>query len=211
MLITKSESCFLFDDKGNRYIDLVMGSGTHLLGHGFFVDEANELVSNGTLYVESSIHEVELTDKLQSIFGTDKSVKYCSTGTEATMRAIRAARAYTGKTKILMFSGSWHGGNESLWEEDWGSDRHFMSKCVSVKPLSDGILDSEIILVPYNDLSVFEMIKALQSDLAGVIIEPIQGSNPREDMGDFLRTLREVVKDVPLIFDEIITGFRVGM
>jgi glutamate-1-semialdehyde 2,1-aminomutase len=201
----------LFDDKGERYIDLIMGSGTHLLGHGFFEDEAKELVSNGTIYSETSRHEIELTDKLQSIFGMDKSVIYCSTGTEATMRAIRAARAYTGKTKILMFSGSWHGGNESLWEEDWSNDRHFMMKDVPVKSMSAGMLDSEVIMVPYNNPSVFEIIESMQSNLAGVIIEPIQGSNPREDMGDFLRTLREVVRDVPLIFDEIITGFRVGL
>ena len=211
MIISRSESCFLFDDKGEQYIDLILGNGTHLLGHGFFADEAKELISNGTLCTLTSSNEVELTTKLQSIFGMDKSVKFCNTGSEATMRAVRAVRAYTGKKKILMFSGSWHGGNESLlWEEDWSKDREYVID-VPVKPKSAGILDSEVIMVPYNNPSVFELIISMQSDLAGVIIEPIQGSNPREDMGYFLRTLREVVRDVPLIFDELITGFRVGL
>jgi len=210
-MISRSESCFLFNDRGEGYLDLIMGSGTHLLGHGFFREEIKDLVSNGTIYSETSRHEIELIDRLQSIFGMDKSVVYCNSGTEAVMRAIRAARAYTGKTKILMFSGSWHGGGETLWEEDWNSDRHLMMKGVPIRPLSGGLSDSEVVIVPYNNPYVFEIIESLQSDLAGVIIEPIQGSNPREDVGDFLRALREVVKDVPLIFDEIITGFRVGL
>jgi len=211
-VIVKANSCFLEDSKGKRYIDLMMGSGTHLFGHGFFSCATKKLIHNGTLYCETSQEEVVLTSKLQSIFGYGKSVIFCNSGAEATMRAVRAVRAYTGKKKILMFSGSWHGGNESLlWEENWSHDRYFSTKEVPIKSFSKGVLDSDVIMVPYNDLSVFDFIESILSELAGVIIEPIQGSNPREDVGDFLKSLREIVVDVPLIFDELITGFRLGL
>ena len=190
----------------------MMGSGTHLVGHGFFSDGLQRLIQNGTLYSDVSDQEVVLSSKLQSIFGYDKSVVFCNSGAEATMRAIRVARAYTGKKKILMFSGSWHGGNDSLlWEEDWECNRSSENILVPIKPFSKGVVSSDIIMVPYNDFSVLDFIESIISDLAGVIIEPIQGSNPREDVGYFLKSLREAVTDVPLIFDELISGFRMGL
>ncbi|MBB73688.1 MAG: hypothetical protein CMJ75_04135 [Planctomycetaceae bacterium] len=211
-MIVRAASCFLEDSQGKKYIDLMMGSGTHLLGHGFFSDGLQRLIQNGTLYSDISDQEVLLKSKLQSIFGCEKSVIFCNSGAEATMRAVRAARAYTGKKKILMFSGSWHGGNDSLlWEENWKNDRSSEGICVPIKPFSKGVLDSDVTIVPYNDFSVFDFIEFIIPELAGVIIEPIQGSNPREDVGDFLRCLREVVAGVPLIFDELISGFRMGL
>jgi len=211
-MIVKAASCFLEDSRGEKYVDLMMGSGTHLLGHGFFSDDVQRLIQNGTLYSDISDQELALKSKLQSIFGDDKSVIFCNSGAEATMRAVRAARAYTGKKKILMFSGSWHGGNDSLlWEEDWDNSRYSGRTCVPIKSFSKGVLDSDIIMVPYNDFSVFNFIEFIIPELAGVIIEPIQGANPREDVGRFLRSLREIVTGVPLIFDELISGFRMGL
>ena len=77
-MIIRTYSCFLEDSKGNEYIDLMMGSGTHLLGHGFFSDELKRLIQNGTLYFEISGQEVQLQGGLQSIFGYDKSILFCN-------------------------------------------------------------------------------------------------------------------------------------
>ena len=153
-----------------------------------------------------------------------QKILFCSTGSEAVVKAVRACRAYTGKTKIAMFSGSWHGSYEPLlFQEDWSVKRcpsshkthsHNFFARLPVSSLSNGVKNQgEVDIYPYNMEFSLQMLSAKLSQYSAVIIEPIQGSNPREDMKYFLQELRKITfeADVPLIFDEVITGFRVGL
>ena len=202
----------------------MLGSGTHLLGHGFFNDQIKELVDDGVLYGDSSLNEFRLKNSLQDIFGEDNEVLFCNSGSEANLKAIRACRAFTGKDKVAMFSGSWHGSYEPLlFQEDWSVPRwpptyktlgYKFHIPLPVTTASNGVKNhDEIDVYPYNMDFSLHYLNTKIDNYSAVIIEPIQGSNPREDMKDFLVELRRITSEanVPLIFDEVITGFRVGL
>jgi len=127
------------------------------------------------------------------------------------MRAARISRAYTNKNKIAVFSGAWHGGNELYM-----FDHNYLSSEYASEHKSAGVPDDfkkNVIVLPYNDDAAFDLIKQNKNELAMVIIEPSQGSNPRDDILEFLNKLRKVTKEnkILLCFDEIITGFRVAI
>ena len=193
-----------------------MGSGTHLLGHSFLKNNGIEkLLDNGIFYSNSSQSNL-LEEKISSLYDSDRVI-FCSTGSEANEKAIRACKAYTGKTKIAMFSGSWHGSCDSLlYQEDWsvlGCERD-LKYPLRVATASTGINDTgDVDIYPYNSVYALESLESNLDQYAAVIIEPVQGSNPRENVRPYLKKLERIVKDnnVPLIFDEIVTGFRVGM
>lgn len=172
-----------------------MGSGAQLIGHSNkLLRKVNKQINRGTIYTVPNIHIDTVNEFLYQInphFSSDYI--YCNSGTEANMRAIRLARAYTGKKTIGYFHGGWHGGIDGLIPS------------TGVLP-EVGKFYKEI---PYNEHDSFDYIT---SDLAAVIIEPVQGSNPRADIKDFLIKLRNVCdrNNVLLIFDEVLTGFRLA-
>ena len=200
MEIKTADGCYVTDSEGNNYIDTTMGSGVQLIGHGNLLSrKIAKQVEKGTIYTVPNSYTHEVNGYLKKHINPDLHEQYifCSSGTEANMRAIRLARAHSGKNIIGRFHGGWHGGLDGFLSE------HPNNKGIPV--VTDGLFK----VLPYNDDKCFEHIT---SDMAAVIIEPVQGSNPRSDVKEFLNKLRDCCtkKNVLLIFDEIMTGFRVS-
>ncbi len=213
--IKKAYGCYVEDCQGNRYIDTALGAGTHLLGHVHPVifDAIQEQIRYGSLFISPNPYVYDLVDRLTNILPAMEAFVFCNSGTEATMRAVRIARAYTGKKKIGVFGGSWHGGHDlMLVEDDYGSDEVQPNAKVKSAGVPSELLDFSVML-PYNHEAAFRIIQQYKDELAMVIVEPAQGSNPRDDIRAFIEKLRQVTHDnrILLCFDELITGFRMSL
>jgi glutamate-1-semialdehyde 2,1-aminomutase len=204
----------LTDVDGKEYIDFCLAYGPLILGHAnpAVVEAVKTQLELGTLYGTPTEQEVELAELVNKLVPCAEMVRLASTGGEATMSAIRAVRGYTGKKKIVKFEGCYHGAHDCVLVKAGSGATTFGM------PDSLGIPEEttqNTIVVPYNDGVKFEeVIKKNQGDLAAVIVEPILGNIglvPPEE--GFLETLREATEryGVVLIFDEIITGFRVAL
>jgi glutamate-1-semialdehyde 2,1-aminomutase len=212
IVVSKSYKCYLEDIKGRKYIDTTIGNGTHILGHSSPIinNAITQQIDNGLLFTTCNKVAYETAELICNVYPTFGSVVFCNSGSEATMRAARIARAYTKRDKIAIFSGAWHGGNELfMYDHDYAYDDH------DTVHKSSGVPDcykDTVIVLPYNDDEAFDIIEKNKNDLAMIIIEPSQGSNPRDDMGSYLTHLRGIASrhGIVLCFDEIITGFRVG-
>lgn len=198
----------LYDVDGNEYIDYWMGHGTHILGHSppMVVEAVKRRVENGTHYGTSHELEVALAEQVVKMVPSVEMVRFTNSGTEANMYAIRLARAYTGKSKIIKFEGGWHGGYDAL---------HVGVKYPFDIPESAGLTagaTQDTVLAVFNSLEDVE-IKARKESVAAIIIEPVLGAGgciPAEK--EFLKGLREICdeRDTLLIYDEVITGFRLA-
>jgi glutamate-1-semialdehyde 2,1-aminomutase len=213
--ISKAYGCSLEDCSGNVYIDTALGAGTHILGHAnpIIVREIEKQAREGTLYILPNRYTHEVGGFLSQAVPYFSSFVFCNSGTEATIRATRIARAYTGRKKVAMFSGGWHGGNDMLlFEEDYTGDENRPTLMFKSAGVPQEIMDMTLML-PYNSDAAFELIEKYGNELAMVIIEPSQGSNPRDDVGEFLRELRKITAkhNILLCFDEIVTGFRIAL
>ena len=198
-----------WDVDGNEYIDYWMGHGALLLGHSHpkIVEAVIAQMAKGTHYGACSELEVEWGELVKKLVPSAEQVKFVSSGTEATIMAIRLARSFTGKNKIVKFEGHFHGWHDGVM--------------AGVKPPYDvpastgipqAVLDNTL-LCPPNDEAKLSRILEQDDDIAAVIIEPTGGSFitiPTRD--GFLQSLRELTKkhNVLLIFDEVVTGFRVS-
>jgi len=212
LYISKGRGPWLYDTKGRKYLDLMLGCGTNILGHANpiinSVLEKNKTTS--ILPIAPNIYTEEFAELLAEISGMN-GIIFCSSGTEATMRAMRIARAHTQKTKIAIFSGGWHGGHDYALQEE-NSD----SPPPKFKFKSSGVPEQMAectLFLPYNCEDTFSILEQHKDELAMVFIEPIQGSNPQQDIGGFLHKLREFTRanNILLGFDEIITGFRLSL
>ena len=196
MVIKKANKCFIYDNYGNKLIDTSMGSGAQIIGHSNkLIKKVVGQVNRGTIYTIPNCHTEEVNNYLYKYFNPDLDEKYvfCNSGTEANMRAIRLARAYTNKEKIAKFHGGWHGGLDGFIEG------------FGVPEATKNLITT----LPYND---DKCLKKITSELAAVIIEPVQGSNPRSDVGPFLHKIQDKCKEnnVLFILDEVMTGFRLS-
>jgi len=200
MVVTRAHGCYVENSEGVKLIDTTMGSGAQIIGHNnTLTKKTGEQIERGTIYSIPNHHTDEVNSYLKEYINPyfDEQYIFCNSGTEANMRAIRLARAYTGKNLVGRFHGGWHGGLDGFLEEH---------------PSSNGVpseTNTLFRLLPYNDDACFSMIT---SDMAAVIIEPVQGSNPRSDVNQFLQKLRDCCTKagVLLIFDEVMTGFRLS-
>lgn len=200
------------DDK--EYIDFCLAYGALILGHANpkVIEAVKVQLENGSLYGTPTEQEVDLAELICRVVPSAEMVRLVTTGAEATMSALRLARAYTGKKKIMKFEGCYHGAHDSVLVKAGSGATTFGM------PDSLGIPDEtarSTIVVPYNDTVKFEeSIRANKKDLAAVIVEPVIGNIglvlPEEG---YLKTLREVTEEhgILLIFDEIITGFRLAL
>jgi len=202
---------------GTLYIDFAMGGGVNLLGHSpAVVTRVLSDCANGNELFIAQPHKVgELfAQKFCEILPHLGGVIFSNSGSEATLRAIRLARAYTGKMKFAMFSGGWHGTHDSvLVGEDYSNSHETAPTPMLLSAgIPEEILD-QCILLPYNEDEAFSLIENNSDELACVLIEPIQGSNPRDGIKPFLQKLRTVTSrnNILLCFDEIITGFRLAV
>jgi glutamate-1-semialdehyde 2,1-aminomutase len=210
----RAEGSRIFDVDGNEYIDYCLAYGPLILGHAHpkIIEAAKAQLENGSLYGTPTEQEVELAELICSVVPSAEMVRLVSTGGEATMSAIRAARGYTGKKKIIKFEGCYHGAHDSVLVKAGSGATTFGV------PSSLGIPEettTNTVVVPFNDAEKLEeAVKKNKYDLAAVIVEPVIGNIglvlPKEG---FLETLRELTEDYGaiLIFDEVITGFRLAL
>ncbi len=212
-LISRAQGCYLWDEDGKQYIDYVASWGPMILGHAHpkVVEAVRDQAELGTSYGAPTRLELEMARLIVEMVPSIEMVRMVNSGTEATMSAIRLARGYTGREKLIKFEGCYHGHGDSLLVSA-GSGVATLGI-----PGSPGVpedLARHTISLPFNDLdSVIQAFDRYKGQIAAVILEPIPGNMgvvlPQES---FLKGLREITREnqAILIFDEVITGFRVG-
>ena len=213
--VGRSKGSHIWDVSGNESIDYLLGSGPHILGHAHpaVLEALRTVPEGGTSHLIVNEHAVRLGRKIIEHVPCAEMVSLHSSGSEATFFAMRLARVYRRRDKILKFEGAYHGMNDyALMSNQWTMGSAAFPRAV---PNSHGIprvISDEVLVAPFNDLETTSAIIAAHRDqLAGVIIEPIQRTfEPRPG---FLQGVREITAnfDIPLIFDEVVTGFRSGL
>ncbi len=211
IVIERGEGSHIWDASGNEYIDYLLGSGPMLIGHSHpeVIEVVREQLAKGTTFFANNEHAIELAEEIVSAVPCADKVRFSSTGTEATLYAMRAARAYRRKDKILKFEGGFHGMNDYSLMSIWPSRLVDFPNAV---PGSAGIprsVQDEMLIAPFNDLETTRgIIEERHDEIAGIIVEPLQRLIPPRP--GFLQGLRDLTNEfgIPLIFDEIVTGFR---
>ncbi len=207
--IARAQGAHKWDVDGNRYIDYFGGHGALLLGHNHPVVTVaiQDALAQGTQFGANHPGEIAWGRAVQRLVPSAERVRFTSSGTEATLMALRLARAFTGKQTILRFQGHFHGWHDHMTS---GYSNHYDgSPTPGVLP---GVAEKTV-LVPPNDLDAVRTALAGNRDIAAVILEPTGSSFGQVPIGaDFVRALRQATQehDVLLILDEVITGFRVA-
>ncbi|PTJ19719.1 glutamate-1-semialdehyde-2,1-aminomutase [Staphylococcus simulans] len=203
----------IYDIDGNEYIDYVLSWGPLILGHENkqVIESLHKAVDKGTSFGASTLEEIKLAELVIDRVPSIEKVRMVSSGTEATQDTIRLARGYTGRDKIVKFEGCYHGHSDSLLIKA-GSGVATLGL-----PDSPGVPEGtakSTITVPYNDLdAIKQAFEMYGDDIAGVIVEPVAGNmGVVPPIEGFLQGLRDVTNEYGslLIFDEVMTGFRVG-
>lgn len=213
IVIREGKGSRVWDEDGNEYIDYLIGSGPMLLGHGN--EEVNEVVieqlAKGMTFFANNAHGIELAEIILDAVACGEQLRYVSSGGEADMYAIRLARAYTGRDKILKFEGGYHGMSA---EAQMSLAPTKLINFPQAMPDSAGIPEAvrnEMLVAPYNDIDFLRSLVAEHGhEIAGLIVEPLQRIIPPE--AGFLQAVREICDDagIVLIFDEVVTGFRLS-
>ena len=212
--IERAEGAYLHDTEGRRYIDYVGSWGPMLLGHAHpeVIAAVRDAATRGLSFGAPTRVEIGMAERICSIMPSMESVRMTSSGTEATMSAIRLARGFTGRDDILKFAGCYHGHSDALLVKA-GSGA--LTLGVPDSPGVPADVAKHTLTLPYNDSEALRALFAERGDaLACVIIEPIVGNmNFVEPVDGFLDTLRELctTHGTVLIFDEVMTGFRVAL
>lgn len=214
--IKEAKGSKVIDVDGNEYVDLTMAYGPLILGHSHpvVVEAIQKACTNGTVYDIAHEPEVLMAEVMVDAIPCAERVTFNNSGTEATMHALRIARARTGKDKIGKFEGGYHGVHDyALVSSVLASPEGPVEDPVSVpdnKGIPQAVVDQVITLI-FNAPESLDKIRKHKDELAAVIIEPVP-SMYLVEMGDFLKDLREVTREcnVLLIFDEVISGFRLA-
>jgi len=203
----------VWDESGKEYVDFLLGSGPMLVGHAHpeVTAAAQARIAEGTTFFANNRYGIELAEAIVAAVPCAEKVRFVSTGSEADLYAMRAARAFTRRDKILKFEGGYHGMSDySLMSLAPKRPGNFPQPV----PDSAGIprsLRDEILIAPFNDLQVAaSLVREHRQELAGVILEPLQRIIPPAP--GFLEGLRRITAEngVLLIFDEVVTGFRLA-
>ncbi len=219
IVIERGKASHVWDADGNEYVDFMLSFGALIQGHAhpYLVSVAAGAMSEGAHFAAATSAEVEAAERFRRMVPSAEVVRFTNTGSEATMLALRLARAHTGRTKFLKFEGHYHG-----WYDPYLLNAHAHPPAqLGTKeepariPDSGGIpatVFDDVVLAPWNDVTAFERVMRQHGkELAAVITEPIMANMgcipPREG---YLRRLRECTGDYGalLIFDEVVTGFR---
>ena len=203
----------VWDESGNEYIDFLLGSGPMLIGHAHPAVTAavQEQITQGTTFLVNNRHAILLAEAIVEAVPCADQVRFVSTGTEADAYAIRLARAYRNRNKILKFEGAYHGMSDPALTNLPPSQSSNLPQAV---PGSAGIpeaVSSDILIAPFNDIdTAASLIDEYADELAGVILEPLQRIIPASPA--FIERLHDLTAkhDIPFIFDEVVTGFRLA-
>lgn len=213
VFIRSAQGAYLEGEDGRRYIDYIGGYGPHILGHRHpaVVAAIEEALGRGTAFGAPTLAEVELAEVIVSAFPSVEMVRLVNSGTEATMSALRLARATTGRNRFVKFVGCYHGHADPFLIAA-GSGAATIG--VPSSPGVPGAVVADTLLAPYNDLAAVEGLFARHGDtIAAIIVEPIAGNmNLVPPVPGFLEGLRALCDRHAslLIFDEVMTGFRVA-
>lgn len=213
IFIKEGKGSKLVDVDNNSYIDYVCSWGPLLLGHSSSValDGMDEVMKRGTTFGMPTEIELKLAKLIVENHRAIDKIRMVNSGTEATMSALRLARGYTRRSKIMKFEGCYHGHYDGLLVASGSAT--IKKGVTSSEGIPDSMLEDTIVAEFNNIESVTALIREFPDDIAAIIIEPIPGNMGLvEEHHDFLLDLREVTEDhgIVLIFDEVITGFRIG-
>lgn len=211
---TKGEGPYVWDADGKRYIDYVGSWGPLILGHAHpaVVEAVERAARNGLSFGAPTEAEIDLADLLCDMLPSMQQVRLVSSGTEATMSAIRLARGFTGRNKLVKFEGCYHGHADSLLVKAGSGLLTFGNPSSAGVP--EGVANDTIVL-PYNDVAALETLFAVSgSEIAAIIVEPVAGNmNLITASPAFVAAMRSLTEQhgALLIYDEVMTGFRVGL
>ena len=212
LFIKKAEGSYIYDEDNNKYIDYVCSWGPMILGHNHprVIQAVKNALNYGTSFGAPTRNEIKLAELIQNSYKSIDKVRLVNSGTEAAMSAVRLARAFTGKNKIIKFEGCYHGHADSFLIKAGSGAMTFGH------PSSPGVTKNtaaDTLMAKYNDIDSVQSLFKKYDNIAAVIIEPIPAN-----MGvvlpenEFLTDLADLIRQEKalLIFDEIITGFRVS-
>jgi glutamate-1-semialdehyde 2,1-aminomutase len=212
-VVRKGQGSRIWDVSGNEYVDYLLGSGPMVVGHAHpkVMAAAEEAMHKGTTFFTQNEYSIELAERIVDAVACAEQVRYTSTGTEATYYCLRVARAYRKRDKVLKFEGGFHGMHDySLMSLTPSGEVPFPAP----EPSSAGIpaaVQETVLVAPFNDIeTTADIIERYHDELAAVIVEPVQ--RILAPLPGFLQGLRELTSryDIPLIFDEVVTGFRLS-
>ena len=221
LFFERGQGALIYDVDGHKYIDYVLGQGPLILGHSpaSVLEAVRKALAKGQLYAGQHEIEIMLSEKLQELIPCAELVRYSNSGSEIVQAALRLARAYTGREKVVKFEGHYHGWFDNVLisvHPPLASAGPY--ECPHAVPGTTGQAKSalsDVIVLPWNDLEVLEgTVNKNKGEIAAVIMEPIMCNTgcilPREG---YLPAVQEICNrnGIVLIFDEIITGFRVGL
>lgn len=213
IIIREGKGSRVWDEDGKEYVDLLIGSGPMLLGHGNeeVMEAVLEQLPKGMTFFANNAAGIELAEVICDAMACGEQLRYVSTGGEADMYAIRLARAFTGRDKIMKFEGGYHGMSS---EAQMSLAPEKLVNFPQAVPDSAGIpasVQNDMLIAPYNDPDFARSLMAEQGDgIAAIIVEPLQRIIPPSP--DFLQCLRDECdkNGIVLIFDEVVTGFRLA-
>lgn len=213
VILRSGQGSRVWDESGNEYIDYLIGSGPMFAGHAHprVTAAVREQIELGSTFFANNRYAIELAEAIVDAVPCAEQVRFVSSGTEADAYAMRLARAFRGRDKILKFEGGYHGMSDtSLQSLAPKRPGNFPRPVPDSAGIPDGVGD-EVLIAPYNDLdAVANLIAEHGDEIAGIIVEPVQRIIP--PVAGFLEGLRELTgkHDIVLIFDEVVTGFRMA-
>jgi glutamate-1-semialdehyde 2,1-aminomutase len=222
LVVDHGEGAYVFDMDGKRYIDYTLGFGPVILGHGepSVAKAVSEAAAAGTTFAMTQRREIEAAEAVKASVPWVEYLRFTNTGTEATMHAVRLARAYTGRDVILKFEGQYHGVHDTLMFSTAGAPPASLGSRYSpvLFATSSGIPDvvrSTVKALPFNDLELAQrLFRRMGHQIAAVIVEPMLGNAfsimPVPGFHEGLRALCDEYESI-FIFDEVKTGFRIGL
>lgn len=210
LVSTRSKGALIWDIDGNEYIDLVNGYGQTMFGHApdFVLNALRVQLDEGFAIGPQTALAGEVAARVSALTGNER-VAFCNTGSEAVMAAMRVARAVTGREKVVMFAGAYHGQFDEVLIKARGA-----GSPVGALPIAPGIPGDNVgqmIVLPYGHPQSLDIVRRLADDIAAVVVEPVQSRHPELQPREFLAELRDITakSGSALVFDEVVTGFRV--
>lgn len=213
LFIDHAEGSWIYDADGNEYIDYVCSWGPNILGHSHpdVINAVIESCKKGLTFGACHEGEIQLAEKIQSHFPSMEMLRLVNSGTEAVMSAVRAARGFTGKDKIIKFEGCYHGHSDGLLVK--GGSGLLTNSVPDSAGVPKGFTDNTL-LAEYNNEGSVEKLFSEHDDIACIIVEPVAANMgvvpPKKGFLEFLRDITEK-NSALLIFDEVITGFRLSI